>query len=100
MLKKTIISAAFGAAVIMAASTGSNAMPGGAIGLGSLQTETGQSDVIQVGHKFKKKFKHFRFHHGHYPRYRSCYWLKNKAIYTGRDYWWHRYEDCKYRYYY
>lgn len=100
MLKKTIISVAFGTAVIVAASTGSNAMPSGGSLLEPLQKVTGQSDVIKVGKKFKKKFKHFHWNHHYYPRFRGCYWLKKKALYTGRDYWWHRYQECKYRYYY
>jgi hypothetical protein len=24
----------------------------------------------------------------------GCYWLKQKALYTGSHYWWHRYRAC------
>ena len=27
----------------------------------------------------------------------SCHWLKQKAKWTGSDYWWDRYYACKYR---
>ena len=97
MLKKTIISATFGAAVLMAASAGASAMPSGL--QQTTQIGTAQADIIKVGGKFKK-FKHFKFHYGYYPGYRSCYWLKKKAIYTGSKYWWHRYKECKFFYYY
>ena len=96
MLKKTIISATFGAAVLIAASAGANAMPSGL--QQATQTGTAQADIIRVGGKHKK-FKHFRFHHGYYHRYyRSCYWMKKKAKYLDSDYWWNRYEECKYFY--
>lgn len=30
------------------------------------------------------------------PGYRSCWWLKRKAINTGSSYWWKRYHYCIY----
>jgi hypothetical protein len=35
------------------------------------------------------------YHYGR-PHYygRSCWWLKEKAIYTGSRYWWRRYYNC------
>jgi hypothetical protein len=26
----------------------------------------------------------------------SCYWLKKKAMYTGKALWWKKYKECKY----
>ena len=26
----------------------------------------------------------------------SCYWLKKKAMYTGKAFWWKKYNECKY----
>ncbi len=99
MLKETIISAIVAAAVLIAASTGSNAMPSGGMVQQAIQTGASQGDIIQVGHKFKK-FKHFHWKYDFYPRYRECYWLKKKALFTGKKYWWHRYNECLYLYSY
>jgi hypothetical protein len=58
---------------------------------------------------FIKKGFHPHFHHRHYGRYigsglviagaygasRSCYWMKVRAINTGSDYWWDRYNECR-----
>lgn len=30
------------------------------------------------------------------PEYRSCWWMKRKAIHTGSSYWWKRYHYCVY----
>jgi hypothetical protein len=30
------------------------------------------------------------------PEYRSCWWLKRRAINTGSSYWWKRYQYCVY----
>lgn len=32
----------------------------------------------------------------YYHSYRSCWWLKRKAINTGSSYWWKRYHYCVY----
>ena len=54
------------------------------------------------------KPRHGRHHHKHHRFFAfapygyddsygygdGCYWLKNRAIYTGSDYWWNRYYNC------
>ncbi len=46
-----------------------------------------------------------RLHHRHFYGNRlvvvrgygggdGCYWLKRRAVFTGRPYWWHRYNEC------
>ena len=49
-------------------------------------------------------FRHFhhRFHHrrfvfdGDYAyAYGDCYWLRQRALYTGSPYWWRRYYACR-----
>jgi hypothetical protein len=59
------------------------------------------------------QFRHFRhgprifygwpYPYDYYPRYSyyydydydPCYWLKVKAVRTGKRYWWRRYEECR-----
>jgi hypothetical protein len=95
MLRKKIISAVFGSAVLLATVAGTNAMPSGGALQQALLTGSGQTDVIKVHHKKKfKKFKKFHFYFGHYPAHFRCHWLKKKALYFGTDYWWDRYEKC------
>lgn len=98
MLKTKLIAALVGSTLLIAASTGANALPGGGA-VKTLDTGTAQAQNIQVG--FKKKFKHFKFHFKHPHHFHGgCYWMKKKARRTGSKYWWHRYWDCKAAFYY
>lgn len=53
------------------------------------------------GRHFRRGFRHRRSFGPHiyirpYYGYRSCYWLKRRAIRTGSRYWWRRYQRCRY----
>jgi hypothetical protein len=58
--------------------------------------------------------RHFAFRHHRHFRHRrvavlggysyyygnGCYWLKQRALYTGNPYWWRRYQACRHGYSY
>ena len=68
----------------------------------------GYRGVSRVGPARYYAFRHHRhFRHGRvavvgYPYYYggSCYWLRQRALYTGSPYWWHRYHACRHGYSY
>jgi hypothetical protein len=49
-----------------------------------------------------RHFRHGRFVVAGYPYAYGggCYWLKQRALYTGSPYWWRRYRACRYGYSY
>ena len=88
---------------------------------GAAQTVAGTpSDVVQVRrgggrHNFHGGMDRHRFHHRHhhwrgphlryrywgpsirfYGGYNRCGWLRQRAVYSGSSYWWHRYNACRY----
>jgi hypothetical protein len=65
--------------------------------------------ISRVGPTRHYAFRHHRhFRHrrvavvGGYSYYygNGCYWLKQRALYTGSPYWWRRYQACRYGYAY
>ena len=68
----------------------------------------GHAGFARVGPARYYAFRpHRHFRHGRpvvvgYPyAYGSgCYWLKQRALYTGSPYWWRRYHACRYGYSY
>ena len=104
MLKKMIIAAITGAAM-MAIAGGANAA--------TSYRPTASAPPMQMTSKAtpksfkiagKRRFRHGR-HFGHWDRWHyrphySCYWLKRKARWTGKRYWWKRYRACRYNNHY
>jgi len=67
------------------------------------------SGRVYNSYKFAGVHHHHRFHgrryyfvgapvygayYGYGYGYGGCYWLRERAIYTGSRYWWNRYYDC------
>ena len=102
MLKKTIIAAAIAGAAFMALAGGANAGTSN-----GLKAPFAHHAGKATPHKFKiagkRKFGHHRrFRHWdswHYRPHRNCHWLKRKARWTGKYYWWKRYNLCRSYYY-
>lgn len=44
--------------------------------------------------RHRRNFRHLN--HWHFGPYYSCHWLKRKARWTGKRYWWERYRACRY----
>ena len=100
MLKSIFVALALasGLAVSSAALSPARAVP-----VAKPHIEAG-THVNQVNHRRYHGGVHFRRHHGYggpVVIYRStsnsCYWLKRRALNTGSRYWWHRYQECRYR---
>lgn len=75
------------------------AVAGAALPGGATPAEAKKLVLIKTGHYFHHHHGHWRsgiyFVDGSYRYYRSCYWLKVRALETGRQYWWNRYYACK-----
>ncbi len=87
-MKKQIILACaltFGALSLAAAPSKANAFDG-AFRNGEI--------IVKIGHK--KKHRRFRHRHGHFGFHYgpNCRYYLRKAKWTGRHYWWRKYERC------
>ena len=103
MLKKTIIAAALASAAMLAFAGGANAGNGhGFHAPAAKHAGTIAPKTFKLAGK--RKFRHgHHFHHWdnwHYRPHRGCYWLKRKARWSGKRYWWKRYYRCRANYYY
>ena len=100
MLKKTIIATALAGAAILAVAGSASAGSGKNFAAhGAKHTGYVASKSFKIAGK--RKFRHGRHfnHHWdtwHYRPYRGCHWLKRKARWTGKGYWWKRYYACRY----
>jgi hypothetical protein len=102
MLKKAMIAAAIAGAAMMAIAGSANAATGNGM---TNFAPPAQLTTKAAPNTFKIAGKH-RFRHGrHFHRWdnwhyrpHGCYWLKRKARWTGKRYWWKRYYACRHHY--
>ena len=95
MLKSIFVALALALSLASGLAVSSAALsPAHAVPVAKPHIEAG-THVNQVNH---------RRHHGyggpvviHRSTSNSCYWLKRRALNTGSRYWWHRYQECRYR---
>lgn len=104
---------AVAAAVFAFAAAPSSASAAAAPAIALAQGSAEQGLLLQASSGDRKHFRHGdrhrrgAFHHRHRsgphfgiyigPRtygYRSCAWLRHRAIQTGSRYWWRRYREC------
>jgi hypothetical protein len=79
---------------------------GGFVGGAHFSHFGGHPGFARVGPARYYAFRHHRhFRHGRfvvagypYAYGGGCYWLKERALYTGSPYWWRRYRACRYGY--
>ena len=103
MFKKTMIAAALAGAAMLAFAGGASAAGGNGFHAPAAK-HAGTIAPKTFKLAGKHKFRHGRhFHHWdswHYRPHRGCHWLKRKARWSGKRYWWKRYYRCRASYYY
>ena len=106
MLKKTMIAAALAGAAMLAFAGSASAAKGGQL-VSAPAAKHAKFAAHKKGFKIahKRRFRHGFGYHGHwnvyhYRPYRGCHWLKRKARWTGKRYWWKRYHACRAHAYY
>lgn len=114
MFKKTMIAAALVGAAMLAFAGSASAGKGGKLVSAPTAKHAkfaGHKQGFKFAHKkrfklaHKRRFRHGYGYHGHwnvyhYRPYRGCHWLKRKARWTGKRYWWKRYRACRAHNYY
>jgi hypothetical protein len=100
MLKSIVVALALASGLAVSSAALS---PANAVTIAKPHSTAGTS-VTHVSHRRHHGGVHFRRHHfygGPVVIHRSygngCYWLKRRALNTGSRYWWHRYQECRYR---
>jgi hypothetical protein len=104
MLKKTMIAAAIAGAAMLAIAGSANAANGKGLTTSAPSTHM-TSEAAPKTFKIagKRRLRHGRrFHRWNDRHYRpdGCHWLRRKARWTGKRYWWKRYSACRHHYYY
>ena len=102
MLRKLLVAATMGLAILAIPADVSNALP--RPGLPD-QTTALSPARWRGGHHFGGHHRFGGFHgfrRGivigapvYYYGYRGCSWLRHRALVTGSPYWWHRYRQCR-----